>query len=309
MKLLTTMFVLVYSLTLLANPDWLNDASKACKKKELCAVGQGESRSVAERNARTALAKIFTTNIKSTFTSDLSSQNGDVQESTSEKIEEATDTALEGVEIKKTFESKTDWYALAVIDKKKASKGFKREIDKMDEQIKVLLEEQGASSAKKLEDLYIQRQILNKRYAFLTGKEVPAPVTFEEVFQNKKDKVGNAVIHVFLEEDAPKELEGALAQDLTEMGFKVTSGKVRNKQSTHVVTGSVVAQKQYLNVEGWEKYKFVVTVKASNSQQVETGTFTFDHEDQGRNFTQVLAKVLPLLKTKMKENISKLNFE
>ena len=72
-KLLILTMILFSVTTLAGKPKWIEDISKGCKKKELCAVGEGESTGFAQRNARTALAKIFSTKIKSKFTQEIAS--------------------------------------------------------------------------------------------------------------------------------------------------------------------------------------------------------------------------------------------
>lgn len=307
MKYLILFFVM-FSLQA-KTPKWVKDPEKACKKSELCAVGEGESLSRAKRAARLAIGKIFNTQVKSKFSESISSENGGLSEKTSDEIEEITDVVLEGVEIKKTHETKTGYMALASLNKRKAAQSYTREINKLDEKMTVLMEDYSAGSLMKVEPLYKKREMLNARVAFLTGMGIDPVVSYEDVFKGKKAAVNSMIVHVYLDEDEPKAIEGALAKVLSDRGYKTTSGRVRNKNSTHIVTGELVADKQYLKVEGFEKYKFLLKIKAKNAQRVESGALSTSVVTTGRNFAQCMEKALPQIKDYLKSNIDKLNIE
>jgi hypothetical protein len=310
-KLLFSIFILSFSLTGFAKaPKWISDISKGCKKKtELCAVGTGVSRNKAEQNARVSLAKIFQNKVSSTFKSKLSSSGSSSYEEMSEEIMESTQMALEGLEIKKTHEDKLNFYALAVVNKRKTSKGFKREIDKLDEKMQVYAEDSSASSAVKLEKTYIKRESLSQSFEFLTGRPIPSPISFDQVFNNKKEIVGNTIVHVYLDEDEPKSIEAMTVKLLSEAGYKTTSGRVRNKHSTHIVTGTVTADKQYMKVAGFEKYDITVKIAAKNKARIETGHLTYTTSETGRNFSQAYNKGLVSIKKYLKTNLTMLNIE
>ena len=48
-------------------PEWTKSPDAACTKNEICAVGIGSGLNSAKANARNELAKIFETQIKSSF--------------------------------------------------------------------------------------------------------------------------------------------------------------------------------------------------------------------------------------------------
>lgn len=309
MKLLFTLICFILSVNLFAEskPKWISDTTKEkqCKKKSLCAVGTGPSINFAKRDARAAIAKIFEAKIVSKFTSKLSNSG----EEATEELEESTNAALSGVEIVKTYEGKTDVYALASINKSKAAKGFQNEIKNLDKKMKVLVEDSASSkSSRTLEKYYMQRELLNKRYEFLKGRSIPEEVTYDQVFQSKK-ALSNLIVHVYLDESEPKEIEGKLVALLSDSGMRVTTGQVRNRESTNIVTGSLVADKQYMKIEGFEKYKFVLKVAAKSLDRVETGNLTHTVITTGRNYSQNYDKALPQLKEFLNNSIDNLNIE
>jgi hypothetical protein len=310
MKILILLSVLLYSsYSLGGKPRWINDTSRGCNKNELCAVGEGESRSFALISAKTALAKIFSLKIKSKFSQEISSHGGYVSDDTSEQIEEATEAALEGVEIKKVYEGKLYVYALAAINKRKAARGFESEIRKIDEKMQVYVNDSSASSATKLQHLFIKREGLNKRYEFLVGHGITSAIRFKQVFDARKKRVGNVIVHVFIDERKPKILEPQIAQLLVSQGYKVTTGRVRNKLSSHILTGRMTPEKQYMKIDGFETFKFQVELSSSNYKRVETGHIVFSDIETGRSYQQAYEKAVPVLMDNLKENINKLNFD
>lgn len=308
MKLLVVCLFVLSSLSSFAAPDWTTDMKKACKSSELCAVGTGDTRSVSERNARVALSKIFDTKISAKLASNLKSSGKDVEESVAEDINEATETALAGVEIKKSFEDKTTFFSLAVINKEKAASNFRKEIESMDEQMKSIAKSGSSIEKVKLERLFVKREVLNRQHQFLTNQSIPSSISYEDIFSAKRDAADSVVIHVYLDEDEPKTVEGALAQSVSELGFQASSGQTKNKNATHIITGEYVSDKQYLNVQGFEKYKFVLKLKAMKADtKVESGHLNFETIETGRNYSQANDKALPKIQEFVKANIEKLN--
>ncbi len=290
-------------------PSWLSDVSKGCSSGELCAVGTGDSRIQAEVNARAELAKIFQNKISATFKSKLEAVGSSVSDDLSEEIIETTQMALDGVEIKKHHEDKLNFYALALIDKKKAAKGFKTEITKLDNEIDAYMKDSSGSTVVKAEKAFIKRESLAKNYEFLSGGTIHSKITFEQIFKNKRDVLGKIIAHVYLDEDEPKPVESLLVTLLTEAGYKVTTGKERSKYATHTVTGDIVADKKHMNVDGFEKFDIIINLSAKNSSKVETGHLNFTAQETGRNYSQAYAKAEEKIKGYLKENLMQLNIE
>lgn len=297
------------SLTFAKDPSWVKDPSRKCKKSELCAVGEGVNVNRASREARLGISKIFNTQIKSKFKTTLSSNNSHMSEQTTDEVEEVTNGIVEGVEIKKTHETKTGYYALAVLNKRKAANALKREITKLDDKMNVLMSDGANASKVKVEQIYLKREALNDRYAFLSGFELPSNLSYEKVFKARRDAAAKMVVHVFLNESGSKHVEALLLEALSKIGYKTSSGNSQNKKSTHLVTGDYVAEQQHLNVDGFVKYKFLLKLKASTSKKVESGALTFSVTETGRSLAQARENALPKVKEFILDNIDKLNIE
>lgn len=125
-------------------PLWVNSPYDVCSERELCAVGEGSGSLNANANARQALAKIFSTQIKSKTTISKRDQTtsesegvwqGQTEEDFDQFIQEKTEQILKGVEIKASFQDKTSVYALAVLDRVVAAKLIAKEMGELDERM------------------------------------------------------------------------------------------------------------------------------------------------------------------------------
>jgi hypothetical protein len=288
-------------------PKWVDDLSKEadCKSTNLCSVGDGADREGAIRNATLGISKVFDNQISSKFESKLSSDG----ETMKEEIKQATEIALQGIELKKFYEDGGKFYAMASINKRKAASILKKEIDVLDEKMKVLIGETNSSAHVDLEKVFIKRESLEKRYGFLTGASLPSPVKYEDIFKSKKEATKNIIVHVYIDEDEPKEMEQAIADQVAAMGFKFSRGQTRNPLSTHVVTGELKVDKQFLKVEGFEKYKFVLHASAMTKDRIGTGEMTLVDIETARNFSQAHDKAIEKLKEQLKEEISSLEID
>lgn len=308
--LIPILFVNLMTIAQAKEPAWVKDISKGCnQKRELCAVGVGAGKGQATRHARVELAKIFEVQLTSKFKSSLTSSGKEALEELSEEIEESTDLALEGMSIKATYEDSTDFYALAIINKSKVSSGLRKQISKIDEKMRVLANEDTASATMKLERHYLKRESLLKKYEFLSGGTIASPVSFAEIFAKKKATVSNMIVHVYVDEDDPKLMEAAVVKSLSDSGYRITTGRKRNKHSTHVVSGELISDKQFLKVEGFEKYKISLKLSAWSKGKVETGHLNFSAVEVGRSESQAFQKAVPKLESYIQENITKLNID
>lgn len=305
-----TLLLSLYAQAADKKPKWVDVPSKGCSaKKEICAVGFGEGRMEAERLAKVELSKYLSNNVSGKFTSNLASQSGQTTEELSEQIKEETDNVLEGASIKEVFEAKTGFYALAMMDKSKAAQGLKLKIDNLDTEIKVLHEDESTTAKAKLKKMFGKRQGLNQTYRLLSGVEIPSPINASDILKASQAALKTIIAHVYLDEDEPKSIEAQIISLLSAQGYKVTSGRVRNPKATHIVTGEVISEKQYMNVAGFEKYKFIVKVSAQTAEKVISGHFNLEGTASGRNLQQSYEKVLTELTPKLSAKVEDLNIE
>jgi len=304
--------LLLLSLQVFADekPSWINNAQEGCKKlSELCTVGMGASREEAQRSAKIEMAKIFSTNISSSFTSSLAAGSGRTSEEIQEEIKEDTQKVLEGVQITKVHEVPEAFYVLATLDKRVTTEGLKIKITDLDNEIKTVFNDVNESSKIKLKQLFVKRQALNQTYLFLAGFEIPSPIASDLIFKKNIAAMKNVVVMVSFIEKDPKFLEALVIKSLSDMGYKVISINEKSVIPTHVVNGKVVAEKQYLNIKGFRKYKVLVQITAMNSKKIETGHLNLDALTTGRTYSHAYENAMKEISNELKEKIADLNLE
>lgn len=289
-----------------ASPEWVNKLDtdkKLCKKdNEICAVGIGESESLAKSNARAEILKYFKTQISSKFTSELSLVGKEVSESSSERIEEITEGAISGIDIRKTDEDETNYYALAVLNKKNAAKTLRNEITKLDEMIKTLSASGDGKDIFEMEEKYIERESIYERYLLISKTKLPAPISFKEMFAKKKQITKNVLVKVTIEEEGKKLVSGLVKKELSALGYK----SVANNQS-HDLLGKFYPEKMYMNVDGFEKYNFILEITAQNKKG-EKNTIKESFQTVGRDYDQAYSKAIESVSDYLNKNLKKINF-
>lgn len=312
MTIKITLFVLLFSFSALAQkaPSWVNDPGKKCKKTELCAVGSGINKDAASADASVQLARVFNNQIKSSFTQNVKSINQKIDESISEEIEQKTELILQGVVIGEGFDDGESYHVFASLNKAKAASAIKSEIDSLDEKIKGLMQGSGTAKIKQAEKIFEQRQILNQRHQFLTGRSIATDISFTEIITTSSKGQAGLITHVYLDEDEPKEMEQHLAELLSKDGLKITRGQTLNKSANFIITGELIAEKQYLKVEGFEKYAFHLKLSAKDAlKKISSGELKLSAVETGRNFSQVQEKALFNIKEQLNERLHELNIE
>ena len=68
-------------------------------------------------------------------------------------------------------------------------------------------------------------------------------------------------------------------------------------------------EKLFLQVKGWEKFRFVFSLYSQNKKAQKIGSINFAVTKTGRNKKQALEKAIPEIKKYLKENIVDLNLE
>ena len=302
--------ILLFSNIVLADqPKWVNEPDKVCKKHQICAVGTALGRALAEADARSGIAKVFETKIKSKFSQTISSHNDDVSTEMREQIQEEVDQSIEGIEIDDSYEGKMDYYAFAILDKRKAAKGFRTKIKNLDEKMQVLISDKSATSVRQVAKMFKTREALNYRLQFLAGSGIPAKISYEEVFKKNKALTKGVVLYVDIDEQEPKEIEPVIISSLTKMGYKIVQGEQDKSAYTHAIRGRFTAEKQFLNVAGFEKYKFLLNITSSNKAGKQSGSLEYVLSKTGRSFTHAISYATPHVRKYLSENLDGLNIE
>lgn len=293
-----------------AAPEWttsLDKNTKLCNaKKEICAVGEGESISFAKINARAEIAKFFSTKIESEFETSLQVVGNDIKESANERVKESTEEVIDGVEIRKTDEDKVNYYALAVLNKSKARKVIRKKVSEIDEKMKALRNEKDQKSIFELESLYVERSLLTNRIVLLSGISNPSPITFEEILKRKKKLVSGVRVLIQLKEEGSSDVSSIIKQEVSSLGYETVTD---SKQATHILTGQFYPEKKFLNVDGFEKYGFILKMNAMNKSRISKGSLSQEFVAVGRDYRQAYEKAKAEVVIYLKQNMKKLSFK
>ena len=294
-------------------PEWVNEPMKGCdEQREMCASSEGTGSITADANARKSLAQIFSTKIESkmnvtqTLNSSLGgdSLQGEGKEFYANEVAEITDQILEGVEIKARFVNSSGHFSLAKLDKVQASDRIRSKIKDIDEQMESLNKDQKKSNYGKLKKLFRLREDFNARYEFLAGNRLPSKVSFDDI--QKKKKLSSPVNLIFLKV-GNNDFLTMLQEMLSERGFKFTD--VEGGNHDIVVELILKNKKEFLNVDGFEKYSFDVSLNSQTRNKENLGTVKFHQLSIGRNFDQALSKIKPDIEDFINNHFDDLNIE
>ncbi len=286
-------------------PEWINNPYAVCAKEELCAVGVGSGLNSAKADARSGLAKVFEARIKSSFESTLDQNDDETTSKIRDYVSESSDVLLNAVEIKETFDTPTDVYALAVLNKPAAARITQEEIDDLDQKMKALLQEDSPAAAVRLEKLYEQRRGLNQRHIVLTGSPVIEEVTYEQVYGNKKARIGKRHIFLSVAGKPDKAFDQTVRGVLKENGY--TFADEADGRTPRVII-SLQPEKQYSNIDGFVKYAYHFTMKAPDKKGKTIDVLATTLTETGRNERQAFSNALESLKAYLNENVLNLNF-
>lgn len=287
-----------------ATPEWVDSPYAECSADELCAVGSGRSLTAAKADGRAGLAKVFQARVKSSFSSETKANGDDLAFNARDYVSESSDVLLTATDIRDTFTENGTVYALATLDKAKAAKITREEIDDLDAKMEALLKEDSPAAAVKLEKLYEQRRGINQRYITLTGQPIVESVSYEQVYGNKKARIGKRHIYLQSRGGSPAFVQ-AVRKVLAENGYTFA---VKPDLNTPVVGISLQAEEQFLKVKGFVKYDYHFTLSAPDKRGVDAEVLATTLTESGLNEKQAYGKALESLQDYLKENILNLNF-
>jgi len=241
-------------------PAWTKtNSGGACDaNKYLCGVGSGKDVATADINARTELARIFESNIKSVATSfegaarTISSKTGEqwaeTQSVTSYSMV-STDKLVKFSEVSERWQDTSGkFWTLAVIDRAQASTALREQIESKDSIIGAALTRADGSSDK-LERFKALRQAVaalaereamnsDLRVIDRSGKGVPAAHNIGEVTSQLEGAAGELSIGVAIAGSGSDRVQSCLEEGLTGKGYQVEAKAMEEEDEDPDVTGS-----------------------------------------------------------------------
>lgn len=286
-------------------PEWINNPSSICKEDEFCSVGIGSSEKRADIDASSGIAKIFEAKVKASFSATTESKNDEVSSAVFSTVSENVNSTVSNMEIKERFKKGATFYSFAVLNKERSAKMVREQIGDIDERMEMLLTDDTAMSASKLEKLYEKRLGLNQQHIVLAGRGIPATVSYADVFKNKKAKTGGKDFYLFVAGTKNKNLERSVKSLLLKNGFTF----VKNREGARVLTISVSKHQEPFAIDEMVKYEYVISMRLRNADDgktVELLEETF--EGTGLNEKQAFDEAVRDFEKYLKEHLEELEF-
>lgn len=211
---------------------WLENPTSVVKKDDIYAIGSGLTLAQAQQHARSEILKFFETTVSSTFTGDLTATDTISAHQMDEHVQEQTSGLVQGVSMVRSYKAKDGYYVLSVLDKAKAQKILKQEIEVLDSQLKHLLSDSDVNPFL-FNQRYKEREKLNQKYLLLTGmaltSDIPAdkiPHVSQGITREKTEKRANMGKISLAVLPADSDLQMALESRLADLGYILnTRGK------------------------------------------------------------------------------------
>lgn len=262
-------------------PDWIDNTYENCKEGYICAVGEGLTMNDSISSARNEIAKQFSVSIKSNFNSSIFQRDEFIEKSAKSSVNEKVDDVIEGIEIENKYKDNNDkYYALAVLNKNKLADSIKKEIEKIDEQLKELILERPVKY-KTAERLINTRNDKEKRYYFLTGNKIVEKIT-KKNFVDAKSQPTKYKLEIT--DDDNFGLKNVIVDQIVDNRDKV------DNNASKTISAKISFEKSYLRVAGFEKYLVNVNIKCKQGKDI-LGQLDIHIYETGRNKQQVIDKI------------------
>jgi hypothetical protein len=289
-------------------PSWIYAPYEACAEaSELCATGEAKTYAQSDAEARANLASIFEVKVQTemnVFTS--SSQSfpwqGAVREEVQKSLKESVDQVLETVQIKKHFKGNGLSYSLASLDRAKASELLGERITKIDDELNTYWAKRSRTNLRKIVRLYLEREKLNERYSIVSGAPRPAKMTYKDIisWRETRPKVESIALRVG---QAPDWMTEKLKELLTEAGFRIVKGDAEK-----AISLNVDSIKEFLNVEGFEKYTFTMNLTSYEGGE-KNKVLAASETVTGRSQADALLKVRTFFSDYIEQHLSDLHLD
>ncbi len=289
-------------------PGWIYAPYEGCTEaEELCATGEAKTNAEADAQARNNLASIFEVNVKSDLSVNTTSSQsfpwqGNVKQEVQQSLQESVNQILETVQIKKHAKHNKLSYALASIDRTKASELIGGRLTKVDDELNTLWAKRSRTNLRKIVRLYLEREKLNERYSIVSGSPRPSQMTYKDIvaWRESRPKVENLALKIG---QAPDWMTEKLKELLTEAGFRIVKG-----DASKAISLNVDSIKEFLNVEGFEKYTFTMNMtsfEAGEKNKIISASETVT----GRSQADALLKVKSFFNDYIEQHLSDLHLD
>jgi hypothetical protein len=299
-------------------PGWITETDKYCGDEFLCAIGEGSGLMMAEAAARSNLSKIFKTKVQGqeNYSTLMQGQaNGDdpgsagTDEFAQKQIKLESEIELEGAYVKEKHIDDKGAYVLAVLPKTKAAKLLKERMGEIDELISALHKQGSRSALYRALSNFTLRDELNQKYQIINGTLFAAPITKKKLMDeiDQKRKLGKTI---FLKFESPTELgqvKKNLTKQLIDMGYKIVG---QDKQSfDYKLNVGLQRNKEFLNVKGFEKYKYIINLEAKNKAGEKIGSVVIEEDQVARSQEQADKQIYAVFKKVIPQKLEEIQID
>lgn len=290
-------------------PAWLYAAYEGCDEaSELCATGEAKTYAESDVQAKNNLASIFEVKVKSDLSVNTSSSSqsfpwqAQVRQEVQQSIQESIDQVLETVQIKKHFKKDGLTYALASLDRAKASDLLGNRILKIDHELEALWVKKQRTNLRRIVKLHMEREKINERYSIVHGSGMPSRVSYQDIlkWRETRPKAESLTLKIG---QAPDWMTDKVKELLTEAGFKLVRG-----EAPKIVSLNVESIKEFLNVEGFEKYTFTLNL-TSIEEGEKKNVISTSETVTGRSQADALLKVKHFFNEYIEQHLSDLRLD
>lgn len=292
-------------------PVWLYSSEEGCRPTELCASGEGSAMKDSDAHAKKALAAIFETKIKANFkfsrqTFD-NSEIVEMKEVITDEVNKQIEQVLKGAQIRERFKKDGIHFSLAVLDKNQAIRILRQELTKIDSEMEHYYSLKSRIYIKKLNMLFNRRELLNEKMIVVDSVDIPRKITFSQINNLKFTATGGKKLHLITATEVPRVMQKKIEEIFTEMGYEFT-GKEKNA-SDYVINIKYGEKEEYLNVNGFKKFTFLINIEATTGQGKKLGIIALNEISNGRTKKDAFLKVRGKLIQEIGNNIEKLNLK
>ena len=264
-------------------PDWVDGSSAQFPRESyITGVGNADDRVAAEDRARGEISRVFSTQVKVNTASEavenVRQKTGAKDEVTfaqsmAHSVETVSQKVLEGVEIRETWQDDASrvWYALAVLDKAKATSAVTDKIADFDGQVKQWYAQMAQATEKlprvkagmKLLAIFKARRALEDDLRVLGGTGMPNPVDEAAVRTTAAKAVSELDVAVDITGAKSREVETGVVKGLNGFGIQATAGAPQGAADI-VVTGEVETNPAEGTDARWKFARSYVTVSCKD---------------------------------------------
>jgi hypothetical protein len=275
--------------------------------RELCASGEGKTSAQADANALKSLASIFETQVTASTSSFTSAQSSGVwaqlQESAQVSVREDVKQTLEAAQIIKRFRHNRQFYSLASLDKGRAIANLQERMEKIHAELAALWKRKDRTAWARMWELAHQREALNDRYTILNGERFkfsPSASELQQWYQSRRAEVPKGIELQSL----PPELAAVIRARLSNSGYRLFDVSQGER-----IRATFEAKQEHLNVNGFEKWFFVLNMENISRAGAKTGGLVVQVSTTGRSRTDCESKARATIITEMESKLAELNLK